>query len=124
MRACAAAALEANLATEKLLSQRLSLESKNEALDELNGLIMKVERDFLDERGLPRRPWYRNLLYAPGYYAGYAAKTLPGVREAMEEGEWELARQQAGRLRDALRRAEHTLVEAAELARKAEAGKT
>ena len=119
-----AAALEANLATEKLLSQRLSLESKNEALDELNGLIMKVERDFLDERGLPRRPWYRNLLYAPGYYAGYAAKTLPGVREAMEEGEWELARQQAGRLRDALRRAEHTLVEAAELARKAEAGKT
>ena len=76
------------------------------------------------ERGLPRRPWYRNLLYAPGYYTGYAAKTLPGVREAMEEGEWELARQQAGRLREALRRAEQTLGEAADLARKAESSKS
>ena len=115
------AAVEANLAIETLLARGARyLDGKNEELDELNGLIMKVERDYLDERGLPRRPWYRNLLYAPGYYTGYAAKTLPGVRAAMEEGEWELARQQAGRLREALRRAEQTLGEAAELARKAE----
>ena len=35
--------------------------------------------------GLPRRPWYRHLLYAPGYYTGYGVKTMPGVREAIEE---------------------------------------
>ncbi len=69
------AAVEANLAIETLLARGARyLDGKNEELDELNGLIMKVERDYLDERGLPRRPWYRNLLYAPGYYTGYAAR--------------------------------------------------
>ena len=38
--------------------------------------------------GLPGRPWYRNLIYAPGRYTGYEAKTLPGVREAIEERHW------------------------------------
>jgi N-acetylated-alpha-linked acidic dipeptidase len=64
----------------------------------------QTERELLDERGLWRRPWYKNLVYAPGYYEGYAAKTLPGVREAMEEGEWEIAREQAGMLVEALDR--------------------
>jgi N-acetylated-alpha-linked acidic dipeptidase len=34
--------------------------------------------------GLPRRPWYKHLLYAPGVYSGYGAKTVPGVREGIE----------------------------------------
>jgi N-acetylated-alpha-linked acidic dipeptidase len=38
--------------------------------------------------GLPGRPWYRNMLYAPGRFTGYGAKTLPGVREAIEEERW------------------------------------
>ena len=53
---------------------------------------MQVERELTDERGLWRRPWYRSLVYAPGFYEGYAAKTLPGVREAMEAGEWYIAK--------------------------------
>ena len=39
----------------------------------------------LDSKGLPGRPWYQNLVYAPGRFTGYGAKTLPGVREAIEE---------------------------------------
>ena len=38
--------------------------------------------------GLPRRPWYRQLLSAPGWYTGYSPKTMPGVREAIEDKRW------------------------------------
>ncbi|MBN8841441.1 MAG: folate hydrolase, partial [Sphingomonadales bacterium] len=44
-----------------------------------------IDQLLLDERGLPLRPWYKNLVYAPGLFTGYGAKTLPGVREAIEE---------------------------------------
>ncbi len=37
------------------------------------------------EEGLPRRPWFRHMIYAPGYYTGYGVKTFPGVREGLEE---------------------------------------
>jgi N-acetylated-alpha-linked acidic dipeptidase len=40
---------------------------------------------------LPRRPWYRHQIYAPGYYTGYGVKTIPGVREAIEERRWDEA---------------------------------
>jgi len=52
--------------------------------------------------GLPRRPWYRQLLSAPGLYTGYVAKTMPGVREAIEGKHWDLAEAQAGILGGAL----------------------
>ncbi len=52
---------------------------------ELNGLLRSIEQLLLDERGLPGRGWYRNMISAPGLFTGYAAKTLPGVREAIEE---------------------------------------
>ncbi|MBK7832550.1 MAG: hypothetical protein IPJ56_09480 [Gemmatimonadetes bacterium] len=44
--------------------------------------------------GLPKRPWYQHALYAPGYYTGYGVKTMPGVREAIEQKEWTLAQEQ------------------------------
>ena len=44
--------------------------------------------------GLPRRPWYRHAIYAPGFYTGYGVKTVPGVREAIEERKWDEAREQ------------------------------
>lgn len=47
--------------------------------------LRDIDQLLLDARGLPDRPWYRNLVYAPGRFAGYGAKTLPGVREAIEE---------------------------------------
>jgi N-acetylated-alpha-linked acidic dipeptidase len=51
----------------------------------LNAELTTVDRKLLGD-GLPRRPWVKNLIYAPGVYAGYGVKTIPGVREALEEG--------------------------------------
>ena len=49
---------------------------------------MRTERALTTETGLPRRPWFRHQIYAPGYYTGYGVKTLPGVREAIEQRSW------------------------------------
>jgi N-acetylated-alpha-linked acidic dipeptidase len=54
----------------------------------LNLLLRQSERKMLAENGLPRRPWFEHAFYAPGFYTGYAAKTLPGVREAIEANNW------------------------------------
>ena len=51
----------------------------------LNATLRDIDQLLLSERGLPFRPWYRNMVYAPGRFTGYGAKTLPGVREAIEE---------------------------------------
>lgn len=51
----------------------------------VNEQLAQAERKLTTPQGLPRRPWMRHLLYAPGWYTGYDAKTLPGVREAIEE---------------------------------------
>jgi len=61
--------------------------------NELNDLLYKAERSLLDPNGLPRRPWYRHEIYAPGYYTGYGVKTLPGIREAIEQKNWKEAQQ-------------------------------
>jgi hypothetical protein len=50
----------------------------------VNTRLLQAERQFIDEGGLPRRSWYRHLLYAPGFYTGYGVKTMPGVREGIE----------------------------------------
>ena len=55
---------------------------------------MRSEQTLLRAEGLPRRPWYRHQIYAPGFYTGYGVKTLPGVREAIEERQWAEAGQQ------------------------------
>lgn len=54
----------------------------------LNEKLYKSERALTREQGLPRRPWFRHQLYAPGFYTGYGVKTIPGVREALEEKQW------------------------------------
>jgi N-acetylated-alpha-linked acidic dipeptidase len=54
----------------------------------LNELLYKSERKLTNEQGLPRRPWFRHQLYAPGFYTGYGVKTIPGVREAIEQKQW------------------------------------
>ena len=60
-------------------------------LKQLNDLLRGLEQTLTDARGLPGRPWYTHLVYAPGLLTGYGAKTLPGVREAIEQGRWEEA---------------------------------
>jgi N-acetylated-alpha-linked acidic dipeptidase len=42
----------------------------------------------MDARGLPNRPWFQNMIYAPGFFTGYGVKTLPAVREDIEQKEW------------------------------------
>jgi N-acetylated-alpha-linked acidic dipeptidase len=54
-------------------------------LKTLNEELIQAERKLTSPNGLPRRPWMQHLIYAPGWYTGYGAKTLPGVREAIEE---------------------------------------
>jgi N-acetylated-alpha-linked acidic dipeptidase len=55
---------------------------------ELNTALMQTERALTTAAGLPRRPWFRHTVYAPGFYTGYGVKTLPGVREAIEQRNW------------------------------------
>ena len=114
------AGAEANAAYGRVLAGGTAwVKSQEQTLREVNQLIMRAERELIDERGIWRRPWYRNLVYAPGYYEGYAAKTLPGVREAMEDGEWDIARTQAGMLVEALVRATAVVTQAGEKAQEA-----
>ncbi len=67
-------------------------------LKEVNERLVTLERVFLLGDGLPNRPWFQNQIYAPGFYTGYGVKTLPGVREAIEQGEWKLAEEQIVRV--------------------------
>ena len=78
----------------------------------VNLRLMQSERQLTDAAGLPRRPWYRHLLYAPGFYTGYAVKTMPGVREAIEQKNYAEADGEIVRVAQALERAK-ALVEAA-----------
>ena len=66
-----------------------SLRLKNRK--ELNAILFKVERALINEKGLPRRSWYKHQVYAPGFYTGYGVKTLPGIREGIEERNWKEA---------------------------------
>ncbi|MES2136720.1 MAG: transferrin receptor-like dimerization domain-containing protein [Pseudomonadota bacterium] len=58
----------------------------------INAGLAAIDQLLLDPRGLPGRPWYKNLISAPGTLTGYGAKTLPGVREAIEQRRWDDAR--------------------------------
>jgi N-acetylated-alpha-linked acidic dipeptidase len=58
----------------------------------INAMLANIDQLLLDPQGLPGRPWFQNLVYAPGTLTGYAAKTLPGVREAIEQRRWDDAR--------------------------------
>jgi N-acetylated-alpha-linked acidic dipeptidase len=60
----------------------------------LNKNLYHAEQALLVEQGLPRRSWYRHSIYAPGFYTGYGVKTLPGIREAIEERNWKEAQEQ------------------------------
>ena len=60
---------------------------------QLNEILFKIERSLLNEKGLPRRSWYRHQVYAPGYYTGYGVKTLPGIREGIEQRNWKEAQE-------------------------------
>ena len=63
-------------------------------VQQLNKSLYQIEQKLLSEKGLPRRGWYRHIIYAPGFYTGYGVKTLPGIREAIEQRAWNEAQEQ------------------------------
>ena len=98
------APLQNVMVTLKATTKRFSelLKATNESgsaldqntLNKANRLIREAEAQFIREHGLPRRPWYRHHIYAPGFYTGYGVKTLPGVREGLEERKYDETQQQ------------------------------
>jgi N-acetylated-alpha-linked acidic dipeptidase len=62
----------------------------------LDTLLQGMEQALTSDDGLPGRPWYKHLIYAPGLFTGYGAKTMPGVREAIEQGRWDETLQYIG----------------------------
>ena len=61
------------------------------SVDQVNQLLMQTERAFFNEAGLPGRNWFKHQIYAPGAYTGYGVKTLPAVREPIEQHKWAIA---------------------------------
>ena len=78
-------------------------------LADINHRLIMAERDLIESAGLPDRPWYRHVVYAPGLYTGYGVKTIPGVREAVDAGNYTRAAEQAAIVIRALQRAAKTL---------------
>src|SRR5207248_1661606 len=83
------------------------------SLQALNEKLYKTERLFLNEKGLPGRPWFKHQIYAPGAYTGYAVKTIPMVREAIEQSKWTEAEEGVTRVGDILTRVANHINDAA-----------
>lgn len=78
----------------------------------LNDLLFHSERAMTIDPGLPGRPWFTHRIYAPGKYTGYEAKTLPGIREAVEEGKSGEAVEQAGQVTLVLHKLNERIIQA------------
>jgi len=79
----------------------------------VNAKLIESERRLTDAAGLPGRPWFRHMIYAPGFYTGYGVKTIPGVREAIEQKRWQEADEQIQRVGTILTKEADLLDEAA-----------
>jgi len=85
---------------------------------EIDRIFINAEHDLTLDPGLPGRPWYRHRLYAPGRYTGYAVKTLPGIREAVEAGNSAEAAEQAKQVAQVLQTLADHVNQAAKLTEK------
>ena len=93
---------------EKAYSRAVSA-GRQDAAHSVNQRLLQAERALTSSEGLKNRPWYVHMLYAPGFYTGYGVKTIPGVREAIEQGQWSDADREIARAAAAIER-EATLV--------------
>jgi N-acetylated-alpha-linked acidic dipeptidase len=88
---------------ESALKNTLAKASLDETrVAELNRTLIETERALLRPEGLPNRAWYKHQIYAPGFYTGYGVKTLPGIREAVDANQWDLADQEAKKVAECL----------------------
>jgi len=102
-----------------LLQKQTGLsEIQAETLRVLNAKLIDSERKLTSGDGLPRRPWYKHLLYAPGVYSGYGVKTVPGVREGIEQKRYSEAEQEILRVAKALEQESELVDSAAQLLEK------
>jgi N-acetylated-alpha-linked acidic dipeptidase len=70
----------------------------------VNALLIATEHALSDPAGLPNRPWFENMIYAPGFFTGYGVKTLPAVRESIEQKQWTAVDPQISRTAAAIER--------------------
>jgi N-acetylated-alpha-linked acidic dipeptidase len=84
----------------------------NASLASVNAILAHSEHVLTDQRGLPMRPWFQHMLYAPGFYTGYGVKTVPAVREAIEQTKFGEVDEDMARVAAAVN-AEAALVESA-----------
>ena len=97
--------LEALQRTTEIYAQAFAQASENgapslarAALRDANAKLIAVERALILNEGLPNRPWFKHQIYAPGLYTGYGVKTLPAVRESIEQKQWKVAEEQIGKV--------------------------
>ena len=84
--------------------EQIKANADAQKLAAINAKIYAAEQSLLMTNGLPRRPWYKHSLYAPGFYTGYGVKTIPGVREAIEQKDWSETRTQIEEVATAINR--------------------
>ncbi|MCK7554805.1 hypothetical protein MKQ70_07230 [Chitinophaga sedimenti] len=82
------------IAFDKAASHLADTLAKRPASAAVNKALYQAEQQLLTQQGLPRRDWYKHTIYAPGFYTGYGVKTLPGIREAIEQRNWKEAQEQ------------------------------
>jgi N-acetylated-alpha-linked acidic dipeptidase len=108
----AAVRLDAVMARVEGMSAR-DVRAKWKRMAEANRMLYRTERALTDASGLPGRDWFRHLLYAPGFYTGYGVKTMPGIREAVEDKpDLEVAQREAARVAAAIDRMASQITEA------------
>ncbi|HEV8168920.1 MAG TPA: transferrin receptor-like dimerization domain-containing protein, partial [Pyrinomonadaceae bacterium] len=84
-------------------------ESNRAKLAKINDALVRAERQFIDERGLRGRAWYKHQIYAPGFYTGYAAQPLTDFRQALDDRNTTNAKEGLARIVEAIKRATKTL---------------
>jgi N-acetylated-alpha-linked acidic dipeptidase len=80
------------------------MSENKEKIVEINQRLFQLERTLTDDAGLPLRPWFKHLVYAPGLNTGYAAVVFPGIRDAIENGDVAKAKIETTRLAEAFER--------------------
>ncbi len=91
-------------ATDSLHSKWKNEMQSPQQANTFNQELYKAEQELLLANGLPRRGWYKHSIYAPGFYTGYGVKTLPGIREAIEQRKWTEAQEQISVVANALKK--------------------
>ncbi len=91
-------------ATDSLHSKWKNEMQSPQQVNTFNQELYKAEQELLLANGLPRRGWYKHSIYAPGFYTGYGVKTLPGIREAIEQRKWTEAQEQISVVAGALKK--------------------